>query len=56
MAVGFLILVLLSMVNEDTLETAAGAAFVGFFYSLFVFGPDFSWLQTRLYRRNAKKT
>jgi len=55
MAVGFLILVLLSMVNEDTLETAAGAAFVGFFYSLFVFGPDFPWLQTRLYRRNAKK-
>lgn len=54
MAVGFLILMLLSMVSEDTLETAAGSAFVGFFYSLFVFGPDFPWLRNRLFGRNGK--
>ncbi len=29
---------LLSMINEDTLETQAGVTFVAFFYSLFVFG------------------
>ncbi len=56
LAVGFLILMLLSMVSEDTLETAAGSAFIGFFYSLFVFGPDFPWLRKRLFRRNAGKT
>jgi O-antigen ligase/polysaccharide polymerase Wzy-like membrane protein len=47
LAVGFMILMLLSMVNEDTLETSAGASFVAFFYSLFVFGPDFPWLRKR---------
>ena len=41
MAVGFLILLLLSMLNEDTLETATGATFVAFFYALFIFGPDY---------------
>jgi len=52
LAVGFMILFLLSMVNEDTLETAFGAAFVAFFYSLFVFGPDFPWLHRKLFKRN----
>jgi len=52
LAVGFMILFLLSMLNEDTLETACGAAFVAFFYSLFVFGPDFPWLHRRIFRRN----
>ena len=55
LAVGFMILILISMVSEDTLETAAGASFVGFFYSLLIFGPDFPWLQNRIFRRNAKK-
>jgi hypothetical protein len=55
LAVGFMILMLLSMVNEDTLETSAGAAFVAFFYSLFLFGPDFPWLRNRLSRRNGEK-
>jgi O-antigen ligase len=52
LAVGFMILFLLSMLNEDTLETAAGASFVAFFYSLFVFGPDFPWLRRKLFRKN----
>jgi len=52
LAVGFMILMLLSMVNEDTLETSAGASFVAFFYCLFVFGPDFPWLKKRLIGRN----
>jgi hypothetical protein len=44
LAVGFLILVLVSMISEDTLETSAGAALVAYFYSLFVFGPNHPWL------------
>lgn len=52
LAVGFMILFLLSMLNEDTLETACGAAFVAFFYSLFVFGPDFPWLSRKLFKGN----
>ncbi|MEN8202184.1 MAG: O-antigen ligase family protein [Bacteroidota bacterium] len=52
LAMGFMILFLLSMLNEDTLETACGAAFVAFFYSLFVFGPDFPWLHRRLFKSN----
>lgn len=56
LAVGFLILMLLSMVNEDTLETSAGASFVAFFYSLFLFGPVYPWLRGRLSWRNAKKS
>jgi len=52
LAVGFMILFLLSMLNEDTLETACGAAFVAFFYSLFVFGPDFPWLSRKLFKSN----
>ena len=52
LAVGFMILFLLSMLNEDTLETACGAAFVSFFYSLFLFGPEFPWLRSNLLKRN----
>jgi hypothetical protein len=33
----FLVVALLSMLNEDTLETQAGVAFFAFFYCLFVF-------------------
>ena len=33
----FLLITLLSMLNEDTLETQAGVAFFAFFYCLFVF-------------------
>ncbi|MEN8230546.1 MAG: O-antigen ligase family protein [Bacteroidota bacterium] len=47
MAVGFLILILLSMLNEDTLETATGATFVAFFCGLFIFGPETSWLHNK---------
>ena len=47
MAVGFMILILLSMLNEDTLETAAGASFVAFFCSLFIFGPETPWLRRK---------
>ena len=52
LAVGFMIMFLLSMLNEDTLETACGAAFVAFFYSLFLFGPEFPWLRRNLWKRN----
>jgi hypothetical protein len=45
LALGFLILFMLSMLTEDTLETATGAGFAAFFYCLFVFGPDFPWLR-----------
>lgn len=45
MATGFLILLMLSMLSEDTLETATGAGFSALFYALFVFGPDFPWLR-----------
>ncbi|HPW66653.1 MAG TPA: O-antigen ligase family protein [Salinivirgaceae bacterium] len=34
----FMIIVLLSMLNEDSLETQAGATFYAFFYSLFTWG------------------
>ena len=47
LATGFLILILLSMLNEDTLETACGAVFVAYFYALFLFGPDFPWLRDK---------
>jgi hypothetical protein len=53
LAVGFFILILISMLDEDTLETAVGACFVTFFYVLFVFGPDAPWLKRKLFRRNA---
>jgi hypothetical protein len=52
LAVGFLILILLSMLNEDTLETSIGTAFVAFFYALFVFGPDHPWLKRKLFGRH----
>ena len=35
LAAGFLILLMLSMLSEDTLETATGAGFSAFFYALF---------------------
>ena len=34
----FLIIILLSMSGEDTLETHPGVSFFAYFYSLFVFG------------------
>lgn len=48
MGVGFMILMLLSMLNEDTFETSTGATFVAFFYVLFVFGPEFPWLRHKV--------
>jgi len=40
----FLFIALLSMLNEDTLETHAGATFFSYFYSLFLFARDNKWL------------
>jgi hypothetical protein len=34
----FCAITLLSMVNEDTLETQAGASFISFFYCLLLYG------------------
>jgi O-antigen ligase len=36
----FLMIVLLSMAGEDTLETHTGVTFFAYFYGLFVFGKD----------------
>ncbi len=47
LASGFFILMLLSMLNEDTLETSVGVAFVAFFYTLFIFGPGYPWLRRK---------
>jgi hypothetical protein len=38
----FLLIVLFSMLNEDTFETQAGASFFAFFISLFIFGRKLS--------------
>jgi len=38
----FLIISLLSMLNEDTLETQVGVAFFGFFYSLLLFSNNYN--------------
>lgn len=50
LALSFFILMLLSMLSEDTLETAVGSVFVAFFMSLFIFGPDYPWLRRKLFR------
>ena len=39
-AYAILIILLLSFINEDTLETQSGATFFAFFYALFVFGKS----------------
>lgn len=36
----FIVIILLSMLNEDTLETQAGVTFYAFFYALLVWGVD----------------
>lgn len=46
LAVGFLLLLLLSMFSGGTLDCATGAAFGGLFYSIFLFGPSFPWLRS----------
>jgi hypothetical protein len=50
--IGFLILFFVSMFSEDTLETARGAVFPAFFYTIFIFGPDFPWLRTKTLKRD----
>jgi O-antigen ligase len=52
LAVGFIILMMISMLNEDTLETSSGAVFTAFFIALFIFGPDYPWLRRKLFSRN----
>jgi O-antigen ligase len=54
MATGFFILMFLSMINEDTLETSIGASFVAFFYALFLFGPDFPWLKRTILGKSVR--
>jgi hypothetical protein len=54
MATGFFILMVLSMLNEDTLETSIGASFVAFFYALFLFGPDFPWVRRTLFGKSVR--
>lgn len=49
---GFFILMMLSMINEDTLETSTGASFVAFFYTVFLFAPETPWLKRKLYRKS----
>ena len=46
LASGFLILIMISMLSGGTLDCDTGAAFGGFFYSLFLFGPSFPWLKS----------
>ena len=43
LVLAFVIILLLSMLNEDTLETHIGVSFAAFFYSLLVFG----WVRRR---------
>jgi hypothetical protein len=52
LAVGFMIMILISMLNEDTLETSSGAVFAAFFVALFIFGPDYPWLRRKLFSRD----
>ena len=52
MASGFLVLLLVSMLSSGTLGSATGAAFTGLFYSLFLFGPTYPWLKSRIFKRN----
>lgn len=42
LATSFLIIFLISMLTEDTLETQAGATFVAFFYALFILRKKFA--------------
>jgi len=46
LASSFLLLLMLSMFSDFTLDIATGAAFGGLFYSLFLFGPSFPWLKS----------
>jgi O-antigen ligase len=41
-ALTFMLIVLFSMVNEDTFETQAGASFFAFFFALLIFGRKLS--------------
>ena len=52
LAMGFIILMLVSMLSENTLVTARSVSFVAFFYSLFIFGPDFPWLRSKTPKGN----
>ena len=45
MVIVFLMIMGLSMLNEDTIETSAGATPFALFYMLFIFGPHFNWLK-----------
>ena len=38
----FLLIILLSMLSEDTLETHTGVSFFAYFYSVFIFGKEYT--------------
>jgi hypothetical protein len=44
MVIVFFLIMGLSMLNEDTIETSAGVTPFALFYMLFVFGPAYKWL------------
>jgi O-antigen ligase len=52
LAVGYLLLLLIAMLSDDTLDSATGATLTGFFYSLFLFGPNFPWLASKSHEKN----
>lgn len=43
MAIIFLLIMGLSMLNEDTLESTTGVVIFGLFYGLFIFGKNWEW-------------
>ena len=45
MLIVFFLIMGLSMLNEDTIETSAGVTPFALFYMLFVFGPAYKWLK-----------
>ena len=52
LAVGYLLMLMVAMLSDDTLDSSTGAALTGFFYSLFLFGPDFPWLARKTDNEN----
>lgn len=47
MAAGFLTIIMLVLLSADAFDSSTGTIFVGLFYSLFLFGPDYPWLRSK---------
>jgi len=43
MVIIFILTMMISMLDEDTLENTPGAVMFGLFYALFIFGPSWKW-------------